>query len=65
MQISVIRKNSVNLIFWLEMYIGTSMMFTFYLVEVFARQKVGDGAIEEEWGWLSSLIPRTFYLGQP
>ena len=46
------------------MYIGTSMMFTLYLVEVFAREKISDKFMSELWGGLSFLIPRTFYLGQ-
>lgn len=33
---------SVNLAFWLEMYIGGSLLFTFYLVESFARKRVSD-----------------------
>jgi len=41
-QIASLRKTSVNLLFWLEMYIGSSIMFTLYLVECFARQKVSD-----------------------
>ena len=52
------------MIFWLEMYIGTSMMFTLYLVEVFARQKIADSKMDQLWGTASFLIPRTFYLGQ-
>ncbi len=64
MQVTSLRKTSVNLIFWLEMYIGSAMMFTFYLVECFARQKITDAFIHEQWGSLSFLIPRTFYLGQ-
>ena len=64
MQLSSLRKTSVNLIFWIEMYIGTSMMFTLYLVEVFARQKVADEKMAEIWGNLSYIIPRTIYLGQ-
>jgi sterol O-acyltransferase len=39
-QVSSLRTNSINLIFWLEMYIGTAIMFTLYLVECFARNKV-------------------------
>ena len=46
MQIPSIRRNSVNLIFWLEMYIGTSMMFAFYLVEVYARERISDQRME-------------------
>jgi len=46
------------------MYIGTSMMFTLYLVEVFARQKVPDEKMAYIWGNLSYIIPRTIYLGQ-
>ena len=63
MQLSALRKSSVNLIFWTEMYIGTSMMFTLYLVEVFARQRISDEKMNELWGSLSFLVPRTFYLG--
>ena len=33
---------SVNLAFWLEMYIGGSLLFTFYLVESFARKRISD-----------------------
>lgn len=64
MQLSTLRRRSVNLVFWLEMYIGTSMMFTLYLVEVFARQKISDEKMNEMWGGLSWLIPRTVYLSQ-
>jgi hypothetical protein len=59
-----LRKTSVNLIFWLEMYIGTAMMFTFYLVECFARIKITDEFIENRWGSMGLFVPRTFYLGQ-
>lgn len=31
---------SINLLFWLEMYIGTALLFSFYLVEIFAREVV-------------------------
>lgn len=64
MQMASLRKTSVNLIFWLEMYIGTSIMFTLYLVQCFSRQKVGDSTIESQWGSFSPLIPRTLYLGR-
>ena len=65
MQLALLRRKSVNLVFWLEMYIGTSMMFTLYLVEVFARLKIPDQKMHDMWGSsLSWLIPRTFYLGQ-
>lgn len=37
MQLATIRESSVNLVFWLQMYIGTAMMITLYLVECFAR----------------------------
>lgn len=57
------KKHSVNLLFWIEMYIGTSMMFTLYLVECFARQQIHDDFISFKWGSLSFLIPRTLYLG--
>jgi len=64
MQLAAFRKNSVNLVFWLEMYIGTSMMFTLYLVEVFARMKITDHQMDEIWGSsFSWMIPRTLYLG--
>ena len=33
---------SINLMFWLEMYIGSALMFSFYLVESFAREKIRD-----------------------
>ena len=64
MQVASIRKTSVNLIFWLEMYMGTAILFTLYLVECFARLKITDAYIHEQWGSLSFLIPRTLYLGQ-
>ena len=53
-----------NLIFWVEMYIGTAMLFSFYLVESFARHRVSNDFIESNWGSLSFLIPRTIFLGQ-
>jgi len=55
---------SVNLAFWLEMYIGSSLLFTFYLVESFARKKISDDFIIAQWGNLGYFIPRTIYLGQ-
>lgn len=64
MQLTMIRKNSVNLIFWLEMYIGTAIMITLYLVECFARVKIPDSVVEEVWGSSSHLIPRTLFLGR-
>lgn len=64
MQLTTLRNASINLVFWLEMYIGTAIMFTLYLVECFARQKVTDEKVAEVWGALSFLIPRTFMLGQ-
>lgn len=42
MQLATLRRSSVNLIFWLEMYIGMAIMMTLYLVECFARQKISD-----------------------
>ena len=63
MQSQSLRKTSVNLIFWLEMYIGTSLMFSFYLIECFARNKITTEFIEEKWGSLGIFIPRTLYLG--
>lgn len=54
---------SINLLFWLEMYIGTALLFSFYLVEAFARETIDSRIIELEWGSLEPLIPRTFYLG--
>lgn len=33
---------SINFMFWLEMYIGTSLLFSFYLVESFAREVISD-----------------------
>ena len=33
---------SVNLAFWLEMYIGGSLLFTTYLIESFARKRITD-----------------------
>jgi hypothetical protein len=55
---------SVNLAFWLEMYIGGSLLFTFYLVESFARKRITDEFIMGEWGSVGYFIPRTIYLGQ-
>lgn len=45
------------------MYIGTALLFSFYLVEAFARETIDSRIIELEWGSLEPLIPRTFYLG--
>lgn len=54
---------SVNLAFWLEMYIGGSLLFTFYLVESFARKRVSDEFILSQWGSIGYFVPRTIYLG--
>lgn len=59
-----LKKISVNFMFWLEMYIGTALLFSFYLVESFARQKVNDEIVEADFKSLSFLIPRTIYLGR-
>lgn len=64
MQLTSLRKSSINLIFWLEIYIGMSMMMTFYLVECFARQKIPDAVVVADWGSFSAIVPRTLYLGQ-
>lgn len=64
MQMTYIRKSSINLIFWLEMYIGMAIMMTLYLVECFAREKIPDSVVASDWGSLSVIIPRTLYLGQ-
>lgn len=58
------KKTSVNLIFWLEMYIGISIVFTLYLTEVYARNKISNEKIFENWGFLGYFIPRTLYLSQ-
>jgi sterol O-acyltransferase len=55
---------SVNLAFWLEMYIGGSLLFTTYLIESFARKRISDEFIYSEWGNVGYFIPRTFYLGE-
>lgn len=55
---------SVNLAFWLEMYIGGSLLFTFYLVESFARKRISDDFIMSQWGSIGYFVPRTIYLGQ-
>jgi hypothetical protein len=50
--------------FWLEMYIGIALLFSFYLVESFARKVISDSVVENDFNSLSFLIPRTFYLGK-
>jgi hypothetical protein len=50
--------------FWLEMYIGIALLFSFYLVESFARNVINDEIIEKDFHSFSFLIPRTFYLGK-
>jgi len=59
-----LKKISVNLAFWLEMYIGGSLLFTFYLVESFARKRISDEFIMSQWGSVGYFVPRTIYLGQ-
>ena len=46
------------------MYIGGSLLFTFYLVESFARKRISDQFIMGHWGSIGYFIPRTIYLGQ-
>ena len=46
------------------MYIGGSLLFTFYLVESFARKRISDQFIMGQWGSIGYFIPRTIYLGQ-
>ena len=64
MQSTNIKKMSVNLLFWLKMYLGTAIMISLYLIESFARHKINDQFINEKWGVLSFCIPRTLYLNQ-
>lgn len=33
---------TINLFFWIEMYIGTSMIFMLYLMEYLARARFSD-----------------------
>lgn len=55
---------AVNFLFWLEMYIGSALLFSCYLVESFARETISDEIIEKDFPNISFLIPRTLYLGQ-
>lgn len=55
---------SINFMFWLEMYIGTSLLFSFYLVESFAREVISDETVRADFHSLALFIPRTFYLGK-
>ena len=55
---------SVNLTFWLEMYIGTALLFSFYLVETFAREVISTEMVQKDFPTLYPLIPRTIYLGK-
>lgn len=49
--------------FWLEMYIGSALLFSFYLVESFAREVISDEIVEKDFPLSHAFIPRTYYLG--
>jgi hypothetical protein len=44
------------------MYIGTALIFVFYLTEYYARNIITDEFINQKWGMFGFLIPRTIYL---
>lgn len=52
----------MNFFFWIEMYLGTSLLFVLYLTEYYARSIVNREKIVEKWGMLGFMIPRTIYL---
>jgi sterol O-acyltransferase len=53
---------SSNFSFWIEMYLGTSLLFVLYLMEYYARSIVSSDEIKAKWGILGFLVPRTAYL---
>lgn len=52
-----------NIIFWILMFVGTSLIITLYLVEYYARLKVDNSIMNERWGVFAFAIPRSIYLG--
>ncbi|CAD8085668.1 unnamed protein product [Paramecium primaurelia] len=58
----VFKSGWFNILFWVLMYIGTSVMITLYLTEYYARILINDQLIEQRWGIIQYVIPRTFYL---
>lgn len=53
---------SGNFSFWIEMYLGTSLLFVLYLMEYYARRVVSSSMISDKWGIFGVLVPRTAYL---
>ena len=45
------------------MYIGSALMFSFYLVESFAREVITDEFIAAKFPLMHIFVPRTLYLG--
>ena len=45
------------------MYIGSALMFSFYLVESFAREVITDEFIAARFPLIHIFVPRTLYLG--
>lgn len=58
----LVKRSWVNIIFWLQIYLGTSLMITLYLIEYYSRYRITDAFVYEKWGMLQYLIPRTVYL---
>lgn len=57
------RSQGLNIVFWLLMFLGTSLLITMYLTEYYIReQKLVDTAlIKQRWGFFEAVIPRCAY----
>lgn len=51
-----------NFFFWIELYLGTTLLFVLYLTEYYARSIVSEQRVSSDWGVFNFMIPRTLYL---